>query len=147
MLTNSSKYAIRAVLYLCNIGSINKKMSAIQIAEALKIPAPFLAKTLQELTKNKIVSSVKGPNGGFYLSEENQNKNLLDIIACVDQIEKFDNCFLGQSECNEDTPCVIHHLYAPFKKKLLKKLRTKSILEIAKEFAINNNITEILVSK
>ncbi len=147
MLTRSSKNAIRAVLYLTNIGSVNNKLSAKQIAESLEIPAPFLAKTMQELTKNKIVTSVKGPKGGFYLTKINKQKTLIDIIACIDNLEKFDNCFLGQSECNEDKPCVVHHIYAPFKKKLLDKLNTKSILEMAKEFATNNDISEILISK
>lgn len=147
MLTNSSKNAIRAVLYLTNSGSIHNKLSAKQIAESLEIPAPFLAKTMQELTKNKIVTSVKGPHGGFYLTKSNQQKTLIDIIACIDHLEKFDHCFLGQSECDENNPCVVHHLYAPFKKSLLDKFNTKSILEMAQEFASNKKNIIIFETK
>ncbi|PWG05088.1 RrF2 family transcriptional regulator [Polaribacter aquimarinus] len=146
MLTKSSKYAIRAVLYLTNTGSVYNKMGAKQIAEKLEIPAPFLAKTMQELSRNKIITSVKGPNGGFYLTIGNKKKTLYDIIAAIDNIDKFEECFLGQLECNEDRPCVVHHLYTPFKNKLLTKLKTKSILEMAKEFDANNNISDILNS-
>ena len=57
MLSKSSKYAIRAVLFLAIESSKDKKMSSKLIAEELKIPAPFLAKTLQELAKKNILNS------------------------------------------------------------------------------------------
>ena len=139
MLSKSSKYAIRAVLFLSSKASFENKMGSKYIAEQLKIPAPFLAKTLQELSKKGIISSLKGPNGGFYLNKKNNTKNLFDIIACIDHLEKFENCFLGQLECNDQNPCVIHHIYAPFKNKLIKKMKNKTILDMANEHTKNNN--------
>ena len=144
MLSNSSKYAIRAVLYLANKASKEKKIGSKQIADDLEMPAPFLAKTLQELTKKDIISSIKGPHGGFYLTKENEKNTLFDIINCVDDADKFNQCYLGQLECNDKNPCVVHHLYVPFKEKLMHKLKTKNILEMAKEYAINKNITNTL---
>jgi Rrf2 family protein len=144
MLSKSSKYAIRAVLYLANHTHETHKIGSKEVAKQLGIPAPFLAKTLQELTKKDILSSVKGPHGGFFLSKKNKQKSLLDIIECIDGIEKFDQCFMGQHECNDDAPCVVHHIYMPFKNKLIDKLKTKSIIEMAKEFAKNNNLDEII---
>ena len=143
MLSKSSKYAIRAVLYISNYSSKQAKIGSKQIAEKLNIPAPFLAKTLQELTKKKIISSVKGPNGGFYLTPKNNKKTLYDIIECIDGLHKLENCFLGQEECNDKKPCVIHHLYLPFKEKLLKKLKTKTIVEMAAEFARDNDLNDL----
>ena len=137
MITKSSKYAIRAVLYLAKNATIEKKIGSKIIAKELEIPAPFLAKTLQELTRKKIVSSVKGPNGGFYLNESNSKKTLFDIIDCIDNKDKFEECYLGQTECNDKKPCVIHHLYAPFKRNLLSKFKTKSIIEISNENLLN----------
>ncbi|WP_343329869.1 Rrf2 family transcriptional regulator [Polaribacter staleyi] len=144
MLTNSSKYAIRAVLYLANNSSEDNKIGSKKIAKVLNIPAPFLAKTLQELTKKDIISSVKGPHGGFYLTDRNDKNTLYNIIDCVDDAEKFNQCYLGQTECSDDKPCVIHHLYVPFKNKLLQKLKNKTILEMAKEYAKDNNLINTL---
>lgn len=143
MLSNSSKYAIRAVLHLVNNASNEEKIGAKQIAKELEIPAPFLAKTLQLLTKKGIVTSIKGPNGGFFLSQKNSSKTLFDVIDTIDSTTKFDNCFLGQLHCNDKNPCVVHHLYKPFKKKLVSKLKTKTILEMATEYASSNNFEKI----
>jgi Rrf2 family protein len=144
MLSKSSKYAIRAVLYIAKAASKEEKIGSKQVAIKLEIPAPFLAKTLQELTRKKIISSIKGPHGGFYLTEENKQKSLFDIIDCVDDIHKFEECFLGQLECDDQKPCVVHHLYKPFKNKLIEKLKTKSIIELADENAINNSLSKII---
>ena len=144
MLSKSSKYAIRAVLYLANHTNTTIKIGSKEVAKKLNIPAPFLAKTLQELTKKEILSSIKGPHGGFYLTEKNYQKSLLEIIDCIDGIQKFNECFLGKHECNDDAPCVVHHIYLPFKNKLIEKLKTKSIKEMAKEYAKNNNLDEII---
>jgi len=144
MLSKSSKYAIRAVLYIANNTNRNKKIGSKEVAKQLDIPAPFLAKTLQELIKKDIISSIKGPHGGFFLTEINSLKTLLDIIDCIDGVQKFNECFLGKHECNDESPCVVHHIYLPFKNKLIDKLRTKSITEMAKEYAINNHLPEIL---
>lgn len=144
MLSKSSKYAIRAVLYIANNTSEKKKIGSKEIAHKLEIPAPFLAKTLQELVKNELISSMKGPHGGFYLTKNNQQKSLFDIIDCIDSSEKFENCFLGQLECNDDKPCVVHHIYKPFKIELINNLKTKSIIEMAKEYSKNNNLAKII---
>lgn len=144
MLSKSSKYAIRAVLHIANYTKGNVKIGSKEVAKQLKIPAPFLAKTLQELSKKDIISSIKGPRGGFFLTDKNNNKTLLDIIDCIDGLQKFNECFLGKHECNDESPCVVHHIYLPFKNKLFDKLRTKTITEMAAEYAINNNLSEIL---
>ncbi|WP_165734058.1 Rrf2 family transcriptional regulator [Polaribacter sp. 20A6] len=144
MLSNSSKYAIRAVLYLTEKASVDNKIGSKKVANDLTMPAPFLAKTLQELTKKNIISSVKGPHGGFYLTEANEKNSLFDIIDCIDGVEKFNECYLGQAECSSENPCVVHHLYAPFKDKLISKLKKKTILEMSMEYVKNNNIINTL---
>lgn len=115
-----------------------------KIADTLYITALFLAKFLQKLTQNKIISSIKGPNGGFYITTENGKKTIFDIINCIDDTTKFNQCYWGQAECNDENPCIVHSLYYPFKNQLIKKLKDRTILEMADEFAINKNISQFL---
>ena len=133
MLSNACQYAIRSMLYLAMLSDESKIIGVKKIAEELEAPQPFLAKLLQQLVKSKLVSSIKGPNGGFYLNEKNKNKSLWDIIKCIDGTEKFDHCFLGLADCGEENPCPVHFIVAPFKEKLLKDFRDKTISQIAKE--------------
>ena len=61
MLSNSSKYAINAVIYLAIHSSASHRIAPKDVAEALHIPTPFLAKILQTLARKKVISSNKGP--------------------------------------------------------------------------------------
>lgn len=136
MLSKPCKYAIRAVLYLAQDST--KKSGAKTIADKLDIPAPFLAKTLQELTRKHIISSVKGPNGGFFLSEDNKTKKIIDIIHCFDGVEVFDNCFIGRANCSNENPCEVHHVYIVFKQKILNIFSNYTIIDlINKDISIN----------
>ena len=74
MLSNASKYATRAVLYLAGNSSYKNKIGSKQLADALEISQSFIAKILQKLVKANIITSGKGPGGGFYTSQENLKK-------------------------------------------------------------------------
>ena len=136
MLSNACKYAIRSVLYLSINLDENKKLGVKKIAKELDVPQPFLSKLLQQLTKNNLVSSTKGPSGGFYLNENDLNNSIWDVIKCIDGTTKFDNCFMGLSSCNDANPCPVHFTVAPFKKKLMSDFKDKTIKELSKEIKL-----------
>lgn len=141
MLSKSSTYAIRAVLFLSKNSCEERKFSPKIIAEKINIPAPFLAKTLQQLTKRGLVSSKKGRNGGFYLTSDNKSNSLLAVIDTIDGLEKFKSCSLGLPVCDNENPCPLHHLIAPFKSKLINELLHKTIEDFTKE--INQGKTHL----
>ena len=133
MLSNSCKYAIRAILYLAYNSSESRKIGSKIIAENISIPAPFLAKIFQKLSKENIIRSSKGPHGGFYLTEKELSKTLFDVVKCIDGLSIFENCFLGLPKCSDENPCAIHNIVSPCKKHLRQELSGKSIAEIAEE--------------
>jgi len=133
MLSRASKYAILSTLFLAEHANENRKISVKVIAESIDVPSPFLAKLFQQLVKGKIISSTKGPNGGFYLTKKNQKKNVLDIIENIDGLNRINECFLGLSECDGTNPCPVHFIVEPFKNSILGKFRDKNIMEFSKE--------------
>ncbi|WP_139957309.1 RrF2 family transcriptional regulator [Flavicella sediminum] len=143
MLSNASKYAIRSILYLGLHTDEKTKIGVKKIAEELLTPQPFLAKLLQQLTKNNLVSSTKGPNGGFYLSEENKGNSIWDIIENIDGTVKFDQCFLGLKTCGDENPCPVHYIAAPFKKKIISDFKDKTIAEFTKEIELKGSVISL----
>lgn len=132
MLTNASKYAIRAVLFLAQNSRVEKKYGSKEIAKELEIPLHFIAKLLQPLAKENIISSSKGPTGGFYFTDKNGKKTVCDIVNVIEGREVFTNCFMGLPKCGDDNPCSVHHIVSPFNKKLLNQFN-KTITEYAKD--------------
>lgn len=135
MLSRASKYAILSTLFLAEHSSEEKKISVKVIAESIDVPSPFLAKLFQQLVRGKIISSTKGPNGGFYLTEANGTRNVLDIIENIDGLTKLNDCFLGLNECDGANPCPVHFIVEPFKENILGKFRDKTIIEFAQEIS------------
>jgi Rrf2 family protein len=133
MLSNQSKYAIRGVLYLAIYGSKVNKLGSKEVGEKINIPVPFLAKIFQHLNKKKLITSSKGPKGGFYLNEDQLSGNLMSIIECIDGQDNFNSCFIGLPKCSDDNPCPIHHLAAPLRNQMIQTLKNESIAEFIKD--------------
>ena len=136
MLSNACKYAIRSILYLAMQAEEGEKIGVKKISEALETPQPFLAKLLQQLTKNKLVSSSKGPTGGFFLDEKNLENSIWDVIKCIDGTDKFDQCFMGLSACGDENPCPVHFTVAPFKEKIYSDFKDKTIAAFVDEIKL-----------
>ncbi|CAN0588779.1 unnamed protein product [Ectocarpus sp. 12 AP-2014] len=132
MLSNASKYAINAVLFLALNTNLERKVGAKEIAENINVPLPFLAKLLQELARKGVISSSKGPTGGFFLTEENKAQKLVVVIDEIDGLLKLEQCVLGLNECNSSKPCPIHEMVQPLRRKFLSELNTNSIGAFAK---------------
>lgn len=133
MLSRASKYAILSTLFLAEHSSVDNKISVKVVSASIDVPSPFLAKLLQQLVKGKIISSTKGPNGGFYLSKSNGKRTVLDIIENIDGLTRLNECFLGLSECDGANPCPVHFIVEPFKNSILGKFRDIDIMEFSKE--------------
>ncbi len=130
MFSKTCQYAIRAVLHL-SLYKDDYRVGVAELAEALKAPKHFLAKILQQLSKHGLVSSAKGPNGGFYLSEENQKATLEDVIICIDGSNVFSGCVIGLPQCSSDKPCPLHMQANAYRQGLQFHLKYQTIGEMA----------------
>lgn len=120
MLSNASKYAVKAINHLVLNSSAENKLLVMDIAEDLDIPKPFLSKILQQLAAGDYISSAKGPGGGFYITADQLEHTILDIIIEIEGKDRFKQCALNFDNCDERRPCAIHHLIASSKDGLRK---------------------------
>jgi len=80
--SQATRVSIRALVQLAKRDG--KIVTVHQIAEEEKISRGFLARMMFELAKNRIVFSIKGPNGGFKLAKPAKDITLLEIMEAVD---------------------------------------------------------------
>jgi len=140
MLSNTCKYAIRSVIYLALNSVDGEKIGIKKIAEDLVIPAPFLGKIMQVLAKNKILSSTKGPNGGFSLGKPPKKITLMDIVDVIDGEDRFNACIIGLQSCTkEQANCPIHDTYAPIREEAKRLFIKLNIYELADSIRKNEN--------
>ena len=116
--------------YLARVGP-NKRVQAQEIAAAEGIPAPFLAKVLQQLAHTNLINSFKGPGGGFSLNRAPGEINLYEIFRVVDGVEDLDRCAVGLAECNDFAPCPLHDTWKAVRVHLLQYLKKTTLEEMA----------------
>lgn len=134
MFSKTSEYALRAVIYIAQKGSEEKKLGLTEIAKAIDSPQSFTAKILQQLTSgNKIISSSRGPNGGFYITEKSKKLPVRSVLAAMGEDVKLEKCVLGLKQCSELKPCPMHSQYKLIKPQLINLFETKTISDLAEE--------------
>src|SRR5436190_100478 len=114
MLSTTSDYALRAILVLAQAKD-DRPMRADEIARATGSPANYLAKTLNALAKAGLVTSARGPFGGFVLAIPAAELSLAHIIDCFDQPRPQTKCLLGTIACDPAHPCSAHTRWAAIK--------------------------------
>jgi Rrf2 family protein len=141
MLSNTSKYAIRAAIYLALNAQHNSKIGIKKISADLNIPSPFLAKILQVLAKQKLLFSTKGPNGGFSLARDSKKISLYEIVTIIDGNDIFNKCLISLRTCHEeDTPCAVHDRYAPIRNEVIRLFKEQTIGDLAEDINARNEI-------
>jgi len=130
MLSKMCKTAIKAVIYLCSQSEQKEYAGIKQIAASIESSEHSVGKILQSLVKNKIICSLKGPAGGFFISNEQQQLAVLSIVEAIDGRDRFTECGLGLSRCSSAHPCPIHFQYEEIRTKMERMFREKTIADL-----------------
>jgi len=108
-LTTKGRYAVTAMLDL----SLNYGLGAITLADISDrqgISLSYLEQLFARLRKQGLVSSTRGPGGGYRLSRTADEITVLDVISAVD--EKVDSTACeGKANCHGEEACLSHELW------------------------------------
>nr|WP_297789803.1 Rrf2 family transcriptional regulator [uncultured Allomuricauda sp.] len=132
MFSKACEYGIRAAVYVTLQSLEGRRVGVNEIAEEIDSPIAFTAKTLQQLTKNEIIHSVKGPNGGFEIAREDMDSAKLSmIVKAIDGDKIYTGCGLGLKECNAQKPCPLHDRFLDIRNNLRNMLESTSLFDLA----------------
>jgi Rrf2 family iron-sulfur cluster assembly transcriptional regulator len=145
MFSKTTEYALRATIYIAQKGTRDDKLGIDEIAKAIDSPKPFTAKILQMLTRDKIVSSTRGPNGGFYFTAQAKKLPSIAILKAVNDEGVLKRCILGLRECSQKNPCPMHAEYKEIRGQLNNLFEKKTIGSLVEKmnnqrFFIGNSV-------
>jgi Rrf2 family protein len=130
MLSYTCKTAIKAVIYLSCKSAEGQKAGMREIAEHINASEHTVGKILQTLARQRLIKSMKGPSGGFYLDELQQDQPISDIVETIEGKQVFKDCGLGLSKCSATHPCPIHNEYKVARDLIEKLFREKRIKDL-----------------
>ena len=130
-LSKAAEYAIRAILYLSL--KWGKGTSGVEeIARAQDIPAPYLAKLVQSLTKKGFIKSFRGREGGFVLLRAPKEITLLEVIEAMEGPIHLNDCLIRSGYCPRDKECPVHDVWREAQEKFLKCLGGYTFEDLAR---------------
>lgn len=107
MVSHTADYALRAVLLLARAPQ-GSALRAYEIADATGAPRNYIAKVLSAIAKSGLVSSTRGPSGGFTLALPAADITLARIVDLFDNAPLNPRCMLGSQHCDPSHPCRAH---------------------------------------
>lgn len=107
LITRDTDYALRALVFMAKQleRSRAKVVSVDMIVEEERLPRVFLRRLLQQLAREKMLSSYKGRGGGFSFLRPPDKIRLTDIITIFQGPVDLIHCFLGEDICPKKTGC------------------------------------------
>jgi Rrf2 family nitric oxide-sensitive transcriptional repressor len=105
MISQTAEYALRAIVHLCS--RPDEAQTTQQIADATRVPLPYLSKVLQALTRAGLIQSLRGLHGGFKLLSEPETLSVYNVVQAVDPLQRIMTCPLGL-EAHGTHLCPLH---------------------------------------
>jgi len=99
-ISDAAALALHTVTMLAD-GGKEKSLSTKEIAAKLKASEAHLSKVLQRLAKAGLVSSIRGPKGGFRLEKDAKDITLLDVYEAIDGRLSVTRCLFGEPVCGQ----------------------------------------------
>ncbi|HHH31710.1 MAG TPA: Rrf2 family transcriptional regulator [Polyangiaceae bacterium] len=100
------EYALRAAVWLG--GNEGEPRRTVDIAKGTKVPASYLSKVLQSLSRAGLVVGTRGLHGGFVLARPASSVTVLEVVDAVEPIKRIHECPLGIEEHGMNL-CPLHH--------------------------------------
>ena len=111
------------------------------IAEALSIPFPFLAKIVQTLGRQGLINSVKGRGGGIALGRSAEEIAILEVVEAIDGVDLSQRCVLGLPECSGDDPCPLHGQWGGIREGIVDMLSNQSLAMFADQMRTQDTVS------
>jgi Rrf2 family protein len=129
-ITRQADYAVRAMVYLAQLGP-EKRAATGQIAQEKCIPPSFLAKIVSQLSVAGLLQTSRGARGGVSLAKAPEAISLLDVVEAIDGPILLNDCVTESGSCKFDDSCPLKTIWCDAQKMLVDHLSKATFAELA----------------
>lgn len=129
--SKTCEYAIRALIPFADHAD-GGPMSVSSVVKESGVPKAYVAKIFQCLVGSRILTSRRGPAGGYVMVVPASKLTLLRVVQALDDLSRspFSNCIMGLDKCNDTNPCPLHPIWARAKEKMIERLAVTTIADV-----------------
>ena len=127
-LTSKGRYAVTAMLDVA-IHAHKNPVPLADISERQEISLSYLEQLFSRLRRHQLVTSVRGPGGGYRLARDARLISIGDVIQAVDESVDATRC-QGQSNCQQGERCLTHSLWTELSERISQFLGNISLADL-----------------
>lgn len=127
-LTTKGRYAVTAMLDL-SLNSTNGPVNLGDISRRQDISLSYLEQLFAKLRRRKLVSSVRGPGGGYRLGRSDKDIHVAEIIDAVSESLDTTKC-RGKGDCQQGETCLTHYLWQDLSDQIHEFLSNISLADL-----------------
>ena len=127
-LTTKGRFAVTAMVDLA-MRQTRGPVTLAAISERQHISLSYLEQLFGKLRRAKLVSSVRGPGGGYNLAQPAPGITVADIVTAVDETLDATQCG-GRENCHEEKRCMTHDLWATLNEKMYDYLSSVTLADL-----------------
>ena len=127
-LTTKGRFSVTAMIDLA-MRDGRKPVTLADISERQKISLSYLEQLFGKLRRRELVSSVRGPGGGYQLVKKTDEVSVADIIRAVDEPIDATQCG-GRENCKDERKCLTHDLWASLNERIFDYLNSVTLAQL-----------------
>jgi len=139
-ITRQADYAVRAVVYLSEIGE-GERAATSRIAEEQKIPPSFLAKIVSQLSVAGLLQTSRGARGGVSLARKPEDISLLEVVEAIDGPILLNECVADGGICVFGDTCQMRPVWCEAQSELVARLGNTSFDTVANGNGSNGSVS------
>lgn len=142
-LTTKGRFAVTAMVDLA-LRQTGGPVTLSTISERQHISLSYLEQLFGKLRRHKLVSSVRGPGGGYNLAQPLGTMSVADIILAVDEPLDATQC-AGKENCIDgEKRCMTHELWATLNTKMFEYLSAVTLQDLVDQQKKQTNVIKDL---
>jgi Rrf2 family iron-sulfur cluster assembly transcriptional regulator len=133
-ITTRGRYALRASLAMAKLETGGKPVSMNCLSEQENISSVFLEQIFFKLRKAGIVSSIRGPGGGFYFAQPLDTLTVKQILDAAGEDLEITFCDKRNDKCDKIGECLSHYVWVEVNDLVKKYFANITLAEILKKY-------------
>ncbi|MEG0249869.1 MAG: Rrf2 family transcriptional regulator [Peptostreptococcus sp.] len=137
-LSTKGKYGLKAMFELA-LSSNGEPISLKHIAKEQGISDQYLEQIFSLLKKAGLVKSVRGAQGGYYISKDLNEITVADILRVLEGDMAFTECLLDKDACENFDSCSTRYVWAKIKESIEEVTQSISLQDMIDDYKSNFN--------
>ena len=132
-ISTKGRYGLRILIDLATHDAQKPRLVRV-IAESQQISEKYISRLIIDLRRARLVRSVRGVKGGFFLARSPKEITLLDILETMEGTLSIVDCVMAPEKCTHNADCTARGIWQKLNDGIRELMRSITFEQILDEY-------------